>query len=511
LQENQPLPIGNLIDRIVEMSAGVFLWVHLVVKSLLDGLTNHDDVQDLEARLTALPPELDALYKSILQSISPPFYKMQASKLLQIFYPMRETISSLALSFMDNPESPTSAGCLLDPVSLEVFDSRIKRVTDRLKSRCKGLIEVQSLAHLADQTSEVFDHPLRPDRVQYLHLTVKEFLEKVENWSLITDWTAEEDFDFNTMCSRGLLSLARRIFHLHGWGKRIATLFNEALFFARRAEESSGKSDLILLQDLDDLATAMFPHRDLTHWSSDFMGVGEANDPTESDSTKASFAAHAVYKGLTLYVESMSAASVQLINSESPLFLLSMATGSEPVFKAYIAPFRSRLLLKESRLKDFAPGPNSAMIKVLLDKGLSPNESRGHKSPWRELLEYMQRVSGRKPSPLNKYIDTTKLFILFGADLTCTFLDTDGSGTEKTAAEVLLTVFRELPRSATQDLFQMVVEGRQRQMEQREKAIVPALAAGDRPLEERVTAPPAKRKRKRQRPTPNSSKRRRRY
>ncbi|OQU94913.1 NACHT domain-containing protein [Cladophialophora immunda] len=431
LKQNEPLRIGNLIDRIVTMSSRVFLWVHLVVKSLLEGLTNHDDAGDLEARLMALPPELDALYKTMLQSINPQFYRTQASKLLQVVYSMKGTISSLALSFIDDPESPTPASSCLDPLPVEVVDSRIKRVADRLKSRCKGLIEVQSLGH-SQVRPQMIDHPLRPDQVQYLHLTVKEFLEKAENWRLIIDWTAKADFDANTACSRGLLTLARRTFKFHGWGRHIAALIDSALSFARQAEDSSGKPDLALFQDLDDLATAMFPRRRLQHWSSDFTASHVLLCQQSCQCPESSLATHAVFKGLTLYVESMSGASVRLLNSESTEFLLSIATGSslqvkdmrwfdingELPLNILLADIASET--NSSDYEDRDVRPHSAMIKLLLDKGLSPNESRGHRSPWRELLDHVRDISATKPSCLAKFVDVIRLFILFGADLFCT-------------------------------------------------------------------------------------------
>lgn len=72
----------SLIEEIVSMSSGVFLWVSLVVKSLLKGLTNRDTLADLRKRLRELPDELDGLYSQMLSSIRPPFYFEQASRLL---------------------------------------------------------------------------------------------------------------------------------------------------------------------------------------------------------------------------------------------------------------------------------------------------------------------------------------------------------------------------------------------------------------------------------------------
>ncbi|KAF2446570.1 hypothetical protein P171DRAFT_357633, partial [Karstenula rhodostoma CBS 690.94] len=71
-----------LIDEIVDAAHGVFLWVHLAVRSLLRGITNEDGISSLRARLRLLPPELNDLFKHILNSIDPTYRKTSALMLL---------------------------------------------------------------------------------------------------------------------------------------------------------------------------------------------------------------------------------------------------------------------------------------------------------------------------------------------------------------------------------------------------------------------------------------------
>lgn len=55
------------MEEIVEASVGVFLWVRLVVQSLLEGLMNRYHVTDLQLRLRNLPTDLDELYQVMLK------------------------------------------------------------------------------------------------------------------------------------------------------------------------------------------------------------------------------------------------------------------------------------------------------------------------------------------------------------------------------------------------------------------------------------------------------------
>ena len=81
LREKTAVPA--LLHEITDSTAGVFLWVILVVKSLLDGLLYRDSIDILLKRLRALPRELEVLYDSLLAQISP-VYLEWASKAFQI-------------------------------------------------------------------------------------------------------------------------------------------------------------------------------------------------------------------------------------------------------------------------------------------------------------------------------------------------------------------------------------------------------------------------------------------
>ena len=132
----------SLIDEIVSMSSGVFLWVSLVVKSLLKGLTNQDTLSDLRIRLHELPCELDGLYNLMLASIHPPFYLEQASRLLQLVYQSEQPATAFYLSFADDEDARYVYEKHFDSVSEEELLRRAEAMIPKLRSRCAGLLEV---------------------------------------------------------------------------------------------------------------------------------------------------------------------------------------------------------------------------------------------------------------------------------------------------------------------------------------------------------------------------------
>ena len=59
----------DLVNEIQERAQGVFLWVFLVVRSLLRGLTEEDDIAMLQKRLRQLPTDLERFFQQILDSV----------------------------------------------------------------------------------------------------------------------------------------------------------------------------------------------------------------------------------------------------------------------------------------------------------------------------------------------------------------------------------------------------------------------------------------------------------
>jgi hypothetical protein len=73
---------GSLVDEIVEAAEGVFLWVRIACDSLLAGITNEDNIHDLQLRLRKLPHDLRKLYRYLLDTVQPEYQQKSARSLL---------------------------------------------------------------------------------------------------------------------------------------------------------------------------------------------------------------------------------------------------------------------------------------------------------------------------------------------------------------------------------------------------------------------------------------------
>ncbi|KAF2189303.1 hypothetical protein K469DRAFT_563901, partial [Zopfia rhizophila CBS 207.26] len=79
----QPSAADHLADDITSRAAGCFLWVSLVLRSILEGLLEGDTISDLQATIDSLPTDLEHLFHSIWSRVNPR-YRSQASLYLQI-------------------------------------------------------------------------------------------------------------------------------------------------------------------------------------------------------------------------------------------------------------------------------------------------------------------------------------------------------------------------------------------------------------------------------------------
>jgi hypothetical protein len=117
----------------------VFLWVALVVRSLVTGLSNCDRISDLQRRLDAIPGDLEELYDKMFNSIDP-FYAEHTSQLFQIAREAQGMLSALAFSFADEEDETLALKRPCAPISEDEGLSRYEMIKRRLNSHCKGFL-----------------------------------------------------------------------------------------------------------------------------------------------------------------------------------------------------------------------------------------------------------------------------------------------------------------------------------------------------------------------------------
>ena len=247
-----PADTAKLVTDITEKADGVFLWVTIVVRSLLMGLRNRDSVQDLQKRLLQFPRDLEPLYRHMLSLIED-VYAESSSQIFQVTKAVRETevlweeikpLTALRLYFAVHPEVEGRSR----PASLETLSEEMEI---QLTARCAGLLEITQSRR---EGTRVFGD----DEVVYLHRTARDFIESPAVWQELLLLTATTDFHPIACMARSIVSQLTWRLKLsessHGDRKSYYSLREEAMRYAYQAEL---EADLPQTVQLDKLAEVM--------------------------------------------------------------------------------------------------------------------------------------------------------------------------------------------------------------------------------------------------------------
>lgn len=237
LQTRSADQAASLVSEITAASDGVFLWVYLVVRDLLGGLTNLDDMTTLKKRLQDMPRGLDSYFKRMLYSIDP-VYLAEVSSLLRILAHTRVPLNTLltwahrqvpstrllapndSLAFRVHAYSadmkvearefnnPT-LGSSFNPKE-DDYDARTEKL--RIVARCKDLVHVSTETQVADGDMCTY-------QVGFLHRTVADFVGLSSTKHIIGD-----HFDSKSQALLPTVALAETYLKLLSYSHNLFTM-----------------------------------------------------------------------------------------------------------------------------------------------------------------------------------------------------------------------------------------------------------------------------------------------
>jgi hypothetical protein len=253
----RPLEAEQLIKEVTAKAAGVFLWVCLVVMSLLEGLRDGDSISDLQERLSLLPSDLEELFSKILNNLSPRYFD-QASKLFQLVGSALEDepLTLLSLAFADDGWRQ-ALSTQTKSLSTEEIDFKIEMMRRRLNSRCKGLLEAPS-----------YDGNLSRAKVQYLHRTVRDYLHRPDMWDYLRS-RVSASYDPDLMLCGAYLQMLKTVNMsdvtptnnrpaISLMLERINDLVRVYIKYSLKIETQSREMHILALAELDKACTELF-------------------------------------------------------------------------------------------------------------------------------------------------------------------------------------------------------------------------------------------------------------
>lgn len=240
---------SELPKKIAEKAEGVFLWADLVTKSLRGGLENGDNPDELMERLQSIPSDLGKLFKHMLDSVDPRYHG-QMAQMLQIACAAAEPLRWEIYYHNDEGNHRTLIGKNTETVmSSEQFSRRRHQTRKRINARCKGLLELSK--SLVNNT---------PQRVQFLHRTVRDFLLTDEMTTYIAS-KLKSEFEASLAITRAFAAWLKTCpFELgveSGEGQKLKSLLETMLMYADQASEEHVMETAVILDDLESAIVAL--------------------------------------------------------------------------------------------------------------------------------------------------------------------------------------------------------------------------------------------------------------
>jgi hypothetical protein len=353
----------EIISQITRKANGVFLWVFLVVRSLLRGLEKDDGNPELNRRLAELPEDLDRYFRRMLDNIET-IYHEHTSRILLIT-PLAQALPLPALPFLEkeitDPQYVVHGK--LPYIYKSVMNDMVDGWKNKISSRCPDLLEV----HV-----KVAGHYLLNATVEVVHRSVYDFLRQDDITKLLRERVAPEFDPLKSFC-RIRLAMLKSLPMEQGYATQAETalkLSGTFMSYVRLAEIRYGTTYMELVDELDRYLSEHTKYLK-RHWTS-FAKFADAN----SDSTYPFFS-YTLRYGVYLYSGSLLSRKGMIVQSR-PL--------EELLHHILKSPKDRFLSVRKRRVHQ-----SFQVFHVLLKSGLRPNmrsESIQRKTIWVHFVEW---------------------------------------------------------------------------------------------------------------------------
>ncbi|SPO04031.1 related to small s protein [Cephalotrichum gorgonifer] len=429
LKAIDPSGAASILDGLANRASGVFLWIVLACRSIIDGFGSFDSVEELQARVQELPPELEDLFQHMLNQIDPRYHS-QAAKILKVSY--RHQVAARLKQNSEVAGMCTLSLAILEDGRMELHGTEFRRMAieemvtkctileGRLRSRCGGLLElyVPKAVNagpfcLCPPTAH---HSLVESTVLFMHRTVFEFLDMPDVWDLECLRIQDELFDADAALA--LMSLHQADLSLYARPLHSGHIhhFLDAIMYNKNADQSTDCAAMVFsrFEELTDL-------------------IRESNRRVACAVAPDSLLGRPLRGRLALLI-SVEAGMTYCFKADLMSQGETVADGERHssfpfLFHAVERPLLTRLESLRGTLTIRRSAFSSEMIRYLLSQTCLPNKEfdageRGTMTPWRCWLDKLQMTDVEEAALeegdgilLADIAQTMEDFIAHGADL----------------------------------------------------------------------------------------------
>ncbi|KAI7497556.1 hypothetical protein KC367_g5763 [Hortaea werneckii] len=266
----------ELTNKLRKRANGVFLWVSLVVRSLLRGIDNGDDMVTLHERLNETPSDLNDLFRRMLFGPDN-VYKKAAARALQLACHADKPLDPILFCFLQQDLDDPSFALQHHKRELNLWRGRAEG-SKHIKNWCHGLLETNmELGQLSREGPHlIYWLDRRLCSVRFFHRTVKDFLTTSDVQSTLSSLAGQDFNPWSTLCrlslvaakcievvrdaERDLCPSTSTICVEHAY--RRGLLYREsvytvqslavlAFYYARKLELTQNRTEYAVLQDFD--------------------------------------------------------------------------------------------------------------------------------------------------------------------------------------------------------------------------------------------------------------------
>ncbi|KAJ4303181.1 hypothetical protein N0V90_002074 [Kalmusia sp. IMI 367209] len=179
----------KLAEELTNTAKGVFLWVHLATRILLEGITNSERFCDLQQRLRQLPKRIEDMYQYILDSI-PSKYSVSVARYLLLAHVRDRQHPLIEYLYSDEDEYSVAMGKRI--IRWDDLYDDLCGLSERISKQSKGLLEIPGLISFPGRSSTLHSEGktlFKPDGCipQFAHRTIVEFFCKKHVYRQICD------------------------------------------------------------------------------------------------------------------------------------------------------------------------------------------------------------------------------------------------------------------------------------------------------------------------------------
>ena len=405
LIKQDPENAQDLIAEIVKGADGVFLWISLIVRSLLRGVGDSLKIADLRDHLRTFPTDLDELFRYTLFQLQPQAALKQASQIFQLIR-ARDIICDFTRDYSSASSNLWELALALDsdigakfgvevhqPAKEEELNA-CQMIKDCIENQCAGLLGTHDKAakragnpiRFKDDNASQQAHRLAHTRVTYLHRTVHDFLMQPKEWNFLLQQTIGTGFDPHTAYLQShVMQLALPLEepeqhrHLDEWWPDI--MF--AMTHARYAPPTSLSTQIALLNELNrTLNWYWLPRKKVLqdNWAQNAFGSYEERNKHKMEFFDP-FLSLATKFGLEGFVEAMLATGKFPYKGGQPLLSYAVQFLVHRQFTIY-------------------PLSSPSLAQILLNDGADPNlvyknMAGKDETPWLSALGYVRQAKRR--------------------------------------------------------------------------------------------------------------------